>query len=52
LERLAEEARELYVMMNNNGRSSDPNAPKGWVSQAPTNAFMLRQILQDQGAPV
>jgi uncharacterized protein YecE (DUF72 family) len=52
LKRLAEEARELFVMMNNNGRSPDPNAPKGWISQAPTNALMLGQILQDQNAPV
>jgi uncharacterized protein YecE (DUF72 family) len=52
LTRLAGEARELYVMMNNNGRSSDPNAPKGWISQAPTNALMLQQTLEARGAPV
>jgi uncharacterized protein YecE (DUF72 family) len=48
LTRLAEEARELYVMMNNNGRSRAPNAPKGWISQAPSNALMLQRILQGQ----
>jgi uncharacterized protein YecE (DUF72 family) len=52
LEQLAEQAHELSVMINNNGRSPAPNAPKGWISQAPTNALMLGQILQDLGAPV
>ena len=52
LRRLAEEAREVYVMMNNNGRSSAPNAPKGWISQAPSNALMLQRILQGQKTPV
>jgi uncharacterized protein YecE (DUF72 family) len=52
LEELAQAADEVYVMFNNNGRSRAPDAPKGWISQAPTNALMLRQILQEQGAPV
>jgi uncharacterized protein YecE (DUF72 family) len=52
LAELAEDARELYVMLNNNGRSRNPDAPKGWISQAPTNALMLRQVLTAEGAPV
>ena len=52
LQRLAEEARELYVMMNNNGRSPAASAPKGWISQAPSNALMLKGILQGQDATV
>jgi uncharacterized protein YecE (DUF72 family) len=52
LEELTEAAEEVYVMFNNNGRSPAPDTPKGWTSQAPTNALMLRQILQEQGAPV
>jgi len=52
LEELAQAAEEVYVMFNNNGRSRAPDAPKGWISQAPTNALMLRHILQEQGAPV
>jgi uncharacterized protein YecE (DUF72 family) len=52
LEELAEDARELYVMLNNNGRSQAPDAPKGWISQAPTNAIMLQRILAERGAPV
>jgi uncharacterized protein YecE (DUF72 family) len=52
LEELTEAAEEVYVLFNNNGRSPAADAPKGWASQAPTNALMLRQILQAQGAPV
>jgi uncharacterized protein YecE (DUF72 family) len=49
---LAEQAKELYVMFNNNGRSRSPDQPKGWVSQAPTNALMLKQLLKEKGTPV
>jgi uncharacterized protein YecE (DUF72 family) len=49
---IAEQAKELYVMFNNNGRSRSPDHPKGWISQAPANALMFKQILQEQGAPV
>ena len=49
---LAGRAKELYVMFNNNGRSRAPDHPKGWISQAPTNALMLKQVLQEQGVPV
>jgi uncharacterized protein YecE (DUF72 family) len=52
LEGLAEDARDLYVMLNNNGRSPAPEAPKGWISQAPTNAIALQRILAERGAPV
>jgi uncharacterized protein YecE (DUF72 family) len=49
---IAEQANELYVMFNNNGRSRSPDHPKGWISQAPANALTFKQILQEQGAPV
>jgi uncharacterized protein YecE (DUF72 family) len=51
LEDLAEEAQDVYVMLNNNGRSRASDSD-GWISQAPTNALMLRQVLQEEGAPV
>jgi uncharacterized protein YecE (DUF72 family) len=52
LEELAEQAEEAYVMLNNNGRSRAPGGTDGWISQAPTNAIMLRQALQEEGARV
>jgi uncharacterized protein YecE (DUF72 family) len=48
VEELASEAREAYVMVNNNGRSraaGDAEGREGWISQAPTNALMLKEIL-------
>jgi uncharacterized protein YecE (DUF72 family) len=50
LAELAEDAEELYVMLNNNGRSQVSG--DGWISQAPTNALMLRSILGQEDAPV
>ncbi|MBA3364578.1 MAG: DUF72 domain-containing protein [Actinobacteria bacterium] len=53
LRELTGQAEQAYAFFNNNGRSpgsgngSDPN----WVAQAPTNAFMLRQLLADSNAP-
>jgi uncharacterized protein YecE (DUF72 family) len=52
LQELAEQSKELYVMFNNNGRSRAPDHPKGWVSHAPTNALMFKQVLKEVGAPV
>jgi uncharacterized protein YecE (DUF72 family) len=52
LEQLAEEAEDAYVMFNNNGRSRAPGDSDRWISQAPTNALMLRTALQSQGARV
>jgi uncharacterized protein YecE (DUF72 family) len=54
LEELAEQATEAYVMFNNNGRSrsSSGDGDDGWISQAPTNALMLRGLLQEEGAPL
>jgi uncharacterized protein YecE (DUF72 family) len=52
LEQLAEEAEDAYVMFNNNGRSRTPGDSDRWISQAPTNALMLRKALQSQGARV
>jgi uncharacterized protein YecE (DUF72 family) len=46
---LASDAQEAYVMFNNNGRSrptgNGDEGSSGWVSQAPTNALMLQEIL-------
>jgi hypothetical protein len=39
-------------MFNNNGRSQSSGDSDGWISQAPTSALMLRQVLQEEGAPV
>jgi uncharacterized protein YecE (DUF72 family) len=52
LKELAAGAREVYVMLNNNGRSRAGGDGKGWISQAPTNALTLRSILEEEGAPV
>jgi uncharacterized protein YecE (DUF72 family) len=52
LKELAQEAREVYVMLNNNGRSRAAGDGKAWISQAPTNALMLRSVLEEEGAPV
>ena len=64
---LAGEAENVYAMFNNNGRSPTPppdalegveleevaGAPdKGWVAQAPANAFMLRNALAEASVPV
>jgi uncharacterized protein YecE (DUF72 family) len=49
LEQLAEEAEEAYVMFNNNGRSRAPGDPDRWISQAPTNALMLQNVLEEEG---
>src|SRR5688572_10925544 len=67
LRELAGEAENVYAMFNNNGRSPSPpphalegveleevaGAPdKGWVAQAPANAFMLRNALAEASVPV
>jgi uncharacterized protein YecE (DUF72 family) len=48
---LASDAREAYVMFNNNGRSrpsgNDRSERDSWISQAPTNALMLQKILAE-----
>ena len=48
---LASDAEEAYVMFNNNGRSrasGDGGSRRdGWVSQAPTNALMMKGILAE-----
>jgi uncharacterized protein YecE (DUF72 family) len=58
LRELAAEAKTVYAMFNNNGRSSMPslapleakeNQRKGQVAQAPTNAQMLKRLLGDAG---
>jgi uncharacterized protein YecE (DUF72 family) len=50
LRELAGEAEQAFVLMNNNGRSSDGRG--GWIAQAPTNAVVLRNLLTDAGVPV
>jgi uncharacterized protein YecE (DUF72 family) len=45
LDELAEQAEDAYVMFNNNGRSRGSGGRDGWVSQAPTNALMLKGML-------
>jgi uncharacterized protein YecE (DUF72 family) len=65
LRELSGAAERLYVVFNNNGRSSvdDPSSPlriddnfgepeSRLIAQAPTNAMMLRQLLKDAGLPV
>jgi uncharacterized protein YecE (DUF72 family) len=52
LAELAEAAEEAYVMFNNNGRSQASGDDDRWISQAPTNALMLRGILEEERAPV
>ena len=46
---LAADAEEAYVMLNNNGRSQAAgdggDGRDGWISQAPTNAFRLQELL-------
>jgi uncharacterized protein YecE (DUF72 family) len=47
---LAAGAEEAYVMFNNNGRSRGGDGDSGrdgWVSQAPTNALMLQNLLEE-----
>jgi uncharacterized protein YecE (DUF72 family) len=48
---LASDAEEAYVMFNNNGRSkAHGNGDSGrgrWISQAPTNALMLKNIVTE-----
>jgi uncharacterized protein YecE (DUF72 family) len=67
LRELAGEAENVYAMFNNNGRSPTPppnaldgvpleevagDPAKGWVAQAPANAFMLRNALAEADVPV
>lgn len=49
LRELTGEAKNVYAMFNNNGRSS---ADGGWIAQAPENALSLRRILKEEGVPV
>jgi uncharacterized protein YecE (DUF72 family) len=50
LAKVAEAAEEAYVMFNNNGRSQSSGADDRWLSQAPTNALMLRGILEQDAS--
>jgi uncharacterized protein YecE (DUF72 family) len=52
LRELAEGAEEVYAFFNNNNRSpAPPSLEREFVAQAPTNAAMLRQILDSAGVP-
>ena len=53
LRELTGAAEEAYAMFNNNGRALRPGVgERDWTAQAPTNAVTLRQLLQEEGAPV
>jgi uncharacterized protein YecE (DUF72 family) len=54
LRELAGEAKNVYAMFNNNGRSRLPSleGEEEEVAQAPTNAAMLKALLQEAGLPV
>ena len=56
LRELAGRAEEVYAFFNNNGRSraAEPYLSGGetWIAQAPTNAVMLRSLLEEAGVPV
>ena len=45
LHELAGQAEQAYAFFNNNASSEDPENPLGRVSQAATNAFQLRRLL-------
>ena len=49
LRELSSLSERTYAMFNNNGRT---HAAGGDIAQAPTNALMLRKILQADGVPV
>jgi uncharacterized protein YecE (DUF72 family) len=55
LRELSDRAEQVYAFFNNNARSPartvDPGAGDELVAQAPTNAFMLRRLLEEQGVP-
>ena len=54
LQELAETAKNVYAMFNNNGRS--PGGPeygyREWIAQAPTNAATLKELLAGACVPV
>jgi uncharacterized protein YecE (DUF72 family) len=45
LHELAGQSEQAFAFFNNNASSGDPENPLGRVSQAATNAFMLRKLL-------
>jgi uncharacterized protein YecE (DUF72 family) len=55
LRELADGAEEAYAFFNNNGRDrrtpGDEEAGEEWIAQAPTNAVMLRAVLEEAGVP-
>jgi uncharacterized protein YecE (DUF72 family) len=52
LAEVAGQAKQAWAFFNNNSRSpgSGPSDPE-WVSQAATNAVMLRNVLEEEGIP-
>ena len=56
LRELAGRAEQAYAFFNNNAQSQqadpDPGGGAEWVAQAPTNAVMLRSLLEEDGVPV
>src|SRR5215210_997888 len=51
LRELSAEAENAYAFFNNNARSAGTGDGE-WVAQAPTNAAMLRELLESEGVPV
>jgi uncharacterized protein YecE (DUF72 family) len=55
LRKLASESEEVYAVFNNNATSPVPRADPGdelqRIAQAPTNAVMLRRVLDEAGIP-
>ncbi|HEY7198059.1 MAG TPA: DUF72 domain-containing protein [Gaiellaceae bacterium] len=45
LRELAEQAKQAFAFFNNNGRS--PDSSGGWIAQAPVNALMLKNLLEN-----
>jgi uncharacterized protein YecE (DUF72 family) len=56
LRELAGRTEQVYAFFNNNAQSQqvepDPGGGAEWVAQAPTNAVMLRSLLEEAGVPV
>ncbi|MGZ4462911.1 MAG: DUF72 domain-containing protein [Gaiellaceae bacterium] len=52
LRAFAGEAEQAFAFFNNNNRSpAPPGGDRDWLAQAPTNAAMLRSLLEESGVP-
>jgi uncharacterized protein YecE (DUF72 family) len=53
LRELAGQGNQVFAMFNNNGRApGGGDGRRDWIAQAPTNAVMLREVLEREGVPV